>query len=265
MTRQITIPRVLYILFLASGFVGIVLNATIAGANDIRVEHVQFPKGEIGTTIKGSITGREIVDYRLSARASQSMVVNLETDNPSNYFNILAPGESDVAFFIGSMKGNRFKGHLPESGDFTIRVYLMRNAARRSEIANYSLEVAIAAEDDVSSEAGGTSDANSSEGDVLVAGTNFNATGEIPCARQKGQPMRSCRFGVIRRGNGSATVRIFWPDNGERNLYFENGKVSSSDAESGEGVSSEREGDLNKVFIGTEERFEIPDAVIYGG
>ena len=33
----------------------------------------------------------------------------------------------------------------------------------------------------------------------------------------------------------------------------------------GEGVSSEREGDLNKVFIGTEGRFEIPDAVIYGG
>ena len=160
--------HVLYILFLASGFVGIVLNATIAGANDIRVE-----------------------------------------------------------------------------------------------ITNYSLEVAIAAEDDVSSEAGGTSDANSSERDVLVAGTNFNATGEIPCARQKGQPMRSCRFGVIRRGNGSATVRIFWPDNGERNLDFENGKVSSSDTESGEGV--EREGDLNKVFIGTEERFEIPDAVIYGG
>lgn len=264
MTKQITMTRVLYILFLASGFVGIVLNATIAGANDIRVEHVQFPKGEIGTTIKDSITGREIVDYRLSAHASQSMLVNLETDNPSNYFNILEPGESDVAFFIGSTKGNRFKGGLLESGDYTIRVYLMRNAARRGEIANYSLEIAIAAEDDVSSEAGGTSETSLWEGDVLVAGTNFNATGEIPCARQTGQPMLSCRFGVIRQGNGSATARIFWPDNGERNLYFENGKVSSSDAESRVGVSSEREGDLNKVFVGTEERFEIPDAVIFG-
>lgn len=104
MTRQITIPRLLYILFLAPGFVGIVLNAMIAGANDIRVEHVQFPKSEIGTTIKDSITGHEIVDYRLSARASQSMLVNLETDNPSNYFNILAPGESEHSPIISSMR-----------------------------------------------------------------------------------------------------------------------------------------------------------------
>jgi hypothetical protein len=75
--------------------------------------------------------------------------------------------------------------------------------------------------------------------------------------------MGSCRFGVIRRGGGSATVRVFWADGGERNLYFEGGKLTSSDSEAG--VHVERVGDLNKVFVGTEERFEIPDAVIYGG
>ncbi len=77
--------------------------------------------------------------------------------------------------------------------------------------------------------------------------------------------MRSCRFGVIRRGGGSATVRVFWRDGGERNLYFENGELSSSDAKSGAGISTEREGDLAKVRVGSDERFEIPDAVLYGG
>jgi hypothetical protein len=38
-----------------------------------------------------------------------------------------------------------------------------------------------------------------------------------------------------------------------------------ANSESGAGVFSQREGDLNKVFNGADERFEIPDAVIYGG
>jgi hypothetical protein len=33
---------------------------------------------------------------------------------------------------------------LPADGVYTIRVYLMRNAARRNETANYTLEVRIA-------------------------------------------------------------------------------------------------------------------------
>ena len=81
------------------------------------------------------------------------MNVAIETDNSSNYFNVLAPGESNVAFFIGSNEGNRFEADLPESGDYTIRVYLYRNAARRGESAKYSLEIAIAAAGDVPSEA----------------------------------------------------------------------------------------------------------------
>ena len=76
--------------------------------------------------------------------------------------------------------------------------------------------------------------------------------------------MRSCRFGVIRRGNGSATVKVFWPDGSERYLYFENGKATSSDSESGAGISSWREADLNLIRVG-DERYEIPDAAIYGG
>lgn len=258
---------IMFRLFLSLLFICSLAGFSSSEAGDIRTFQVHFPKGEIGTTIRGHIKGYQTIDYKLRTRAGQSMFAGLKTDNPSNYFNVMAPGETEVAFFIGSTRGNEFKGDLTESGDYTIRVYLMRNAARRNESAHYTLEVAIAAAGDVPSEADGKSVYRHAEdkNDVLVADTDFNATGNIPCARYKGQPVRSCKFGVIRRGGGSATVKVFWPDGGERNLYFENGKVTSSDDSSGGNISSEQEGDLNKIFNGSNERFEIPDAVIYSG
>jgi hypothetical protein len=45
--------------------------------------------------------------------------------------------------FIGSTSGKQFEGMLPASGDYKVRVYLMRNAARRDEVANYRLEMII--------------------------------------------------------------------------------------------------------------------------
>lgn len=129
------------------------LGPATSAAGDIRQERVQFPKGEIGISIKDHIKGYQIVDYKLRAQAGQYMIAGLKTDNLSNYFNVMAPGETAVAFFIGSVEGNRFEGELPENGDYTIRVYLMRNAARRNEKAHYTLEAAIAAAGDVPSEA----------------------------------------------------------------------------------------------------------------
>jgi hypothetical protein len=75
-------------------------------------------------------------------------------------------------------------------------------------------------------------------------------------------PMGQCDFGVIRRGNGDATVVVTLPGGGQRYIYFE-GNQSSSDAAAG--IVWERRGDLNLMSIGTEERYEIPDAVRFGG
>lgn len=110
---------------------------------DQRIETVSFPAGSTGTTITDRIRGYEYVDYRIGANADQWMTVQLDTDNTQNYFNVLAPGQSDVAFFIGSTRGNWFEGSLPESGTYTIRVYMMRAAARRDEVADYRLSISI--------------------------------------------------------------------------------------------------------------------------
>jgi hypothetical protein len=124
-------------------FVALVCAAALpASAQPIRQQQIQFKKGESGATIKGSIQGDQTVDYKLRAAAGQSMVVNFKPSNASGYFNVLPPG-SEEALFVGSTSGNRFETTLPASGEYTIRVYLMRNAARRSEKTSYTLEVGV--------------------------------------------------------------------------------------------------------------------------
>jgi hypothetical protein len=117
--------------------------ATLALADDIRTERVQFHKGANSATVEDSIKGYEGVDYVLGAKEGQLMNVSMATDNGAAYFNIIAPGKENEAMFIGSTSGNQFEGPLPASGDYKIRVYLMRSAARRDEVANYRLEMII--------------------------------------------------------------------------------------------------------------------------
>ena len=120
-------------LIAASVLFGMVTASTLASADvSIRKEEVLFKQGETGATIKGKISGDQTVDYRVRAGAGQSLMVAFTPDNSSAYFNVIAPG-ADSALFIGSTSGNRFESTLPASGTYTIRVYLMRNAARRGE------------------------------------------------------------------------------------------------------------------------------------
>lgn len=114
-------------------------------AQDIEKKRVFFASGESSATVKGSIQGYEVVDYVLGARAGQTMGVTMKTSNTSSYFNVLPPGSSDAAIFIGSTSGDEWTGILPADGDYAVRVYLMRNAARRDEKADYTLTFRITA------------------------------------------------------------------------------------------------------------------------
>jgi len=233
----------------------ILIPPTVLAQTNISTQRVQFQPGATSTTIQGSIQGYQIVDYVLNARQGQYMNVSMSTDNGANYFNILAPGETEVAMFNGSTSENQYEGTLSQSGDYKIRVYMMRSAARRNEVANYRLEMII-------STPGNTSGGS----DATVPGTNYNATGNIPCSMGGGQPSGSCPFGVTRQGNGSGTVTVTKPDGRTRAIFFENGRATGYDrsqADRGE-FSATRQGDLNIIRIG-QERYEIPDAVISGG
>jgi hypothetical protein len=120
-----------------------VLSPSAGAEGDIRTQRVQFARGASSAVINGSIVGYQIVDYVLGASKGQSMNVSMATKHTATYFNILAPGETEVAFFNGSVSENQYEGVLPASGDYRIRVYMMRSAARRNEKADYRLEMII--------------------------------------------------------------------------------------------------------------------------
>lgn len=107
-----------------------------------RTERVQFAKGEYSTALIGTVKGYETVSYLVGAKAGQTLTVTLKTSNASSYFNVAAPGAED-ALFVGSSSGNSYSGKLTSSGDHVVSVYLMRNAARRSETARYTLTIGV--------------------------------------------------------------------------------------------------------------------------
>lgn len=231
-----------------------------AGSNGIRTQRVQFQAGTNGATIEDTIVGYEGVDYVLNAQAGQYANISMATDNGANYFNILPPGSDAEAMFVGSSSGNQFEGTLPASGDYKIRVYLMRSAARRDEVANYRLEMTIVSTGGSASAGDGSSN---SGGNASVSDTSYNATGTVACAMTRPEANGECAFGVIREGGGSGFIEVTTQYGNRFSIYFQDGEAVGAEGGSG-AFSSTRRGDTTYVYIG-EERYVIPDAIIFGG
>ena len=111
-------------------FLIIIFSVSLLSRDEVKEETVRFEKGRSSALLKGSIQGYAVANYYLNARKGQEMKVTLDTRHGATYFNVLTKG-SPSAFFIGSIKGKSYTGKLPEDGDYTIQVYMMRSAARR--------------------------------------------------------------------------------------------------------------------------------------
>jgi hypothetical protein len=307
-------------------------------AQGIREERVRFAAGKTGAVLEGRIKGDEITDYLLRASGGQTIRVAFQTSNAANYFNLMQ-GNNPAAIHIGSVAGNQYEGVLPANGDYRIRVYLMRSAARRNETADFKLAVNIGAESataevprdpDYADGLSGGPDfwavANLAAGDTLnvragpgtgnrvvgelasgdrvrnlgcemagdarwcrieagfdqkftgwvnghylvesappsmTGGASSDATGSIPCATAAGQPSGSCPFRVSRGPGGNASVWIRLPGGSERYIEFREGQPVGTDP--GLDLTFERSGDLTLIRIDGVERYEIPDALVFGG
>ena len=225
----------------------------------VPTEQVRFAPGTSSATITRIIKGRGMIDFRVRAKAGQQLDVAMKADNSAAYFNLLAPGESVVAFYNGSMSAplNTYSGSVPATGEMTIRVYLYRAAARRGESAKIELTVAIDAP--ASASPAGSEDA-------LVLGTEWHATGTLTCMEIGGANPTDCAFGVKRLGSGSALVEVTGTDGVKRTIHFREGRAESYEtgSESGFALKQARSSD-NTIVTLAEQRYVIPDAVIYGG
>lgn len=216
---------------------------------------VKFAKGTSSASLSGTIKGGADLDHTLDARAGQTLTVRLQSPNPSLYFNLNPPGSANAAMVIGTLQGGQAKVTLPTDGTYVVRVYLMRNAARRHEQARYTLDVAVT---------GQALPPLAAPRDALVAGTAFHATAPLACqvlGKDAGAP---CQAGVIRRGrDGTATVELRSPNGLLRRVLFVKGQAVASD--SPQPMTADRQGDLTTVRFGDDERYELPDALLTGG
>lgn len=220
--------------------------------SDIRRETVHFEKAEESAVLKGRLKGYETVDYQLNARTGQTLEVTLKSSNSANYFNVLQPGE-ESALFIGSTSGDHFAGVLARNGGYSIRVYLMRSAARRKEVANYSLTVRL------------TGAPVETPGDARLGPTHFDASGNIRCSAGNPALDKECAFRVIRDlQQQSAEIWITRPTPNAMPrfclLKYAGGKFTAA----GIALSWQRKDDNWHVTVDAGEHYFIPDALIHG-
>lgn len=215
-----------------------------------QVVPVTFAKGKSSATVTGSIKGDQDRTYTVDARAGQKLTVTLKSTKGSAEMNVWAPG-NDTALTVGAPDAYNFTTTLPATGRYRIQVYQMRASARRGETASYNLTIAI------------TGAAPKASTDALVPGTRYNATADIKCVTSIGGKTGACKAGVIRRGNGNATVEMKTPDGGQRTITFTGGKPTGSDSTAK--LTATRAGDDTIVRIGAVEVYTIPDAFVFGG
>ncbi len=95
---------------------------------------------------------------------------------------------------------------------------------------------------------------------------DFDASGEIPCAQERGQPMGSCTYGASRGDGGDATVVVTFPNGFRRKLFFAHGAFIRADSSmSGAGFDTDwrTEGSRHVIRV-DDQRYELPDAAIFG-
>lgn len=111
-------------------------------ASGDRTERVRFAPGTSARTVQGRVRGYQTVTYVVGARAGQIMDLRLVSRSSSLYVVVRPPG-SDENIHDGPVQGNDGSVLLPANGDYRVRVFLFRNAARRNETADYRLRIGI--------------------------------------------------------------------------------------------------------------------------
>jgi hypothetical protein len=116
--------------------------AGASAAQDIPSRPLVFEGAGSVALAEGRLVGDDTIDYVLGARGGERVTAVLESGS-IGYFNVLPPGSSGEAIFIGSSAGNRFSGTLEAPGEYRFRIYQMRASARRGEATNYTLRVEV--------------------------------------------------------------------------------------------------------------------------
>jgi hypothetical protein len=130
--------------------IGVLVFSLLAAAAAFSIDQnpnarrVVFPKGASSTEIKGSVKNYDTCDYVLGARAGQKMSVKLDSSSNFAYFAVFIKKNGQYEEMKKPVYDDTaWSGVLPESGDYVVRVYLVRAEARNGGQASFTLSVAI--------------------------------------------------------------------------------------------------------------------------
>lgn len=101
------------------------------GTDIVLVKRIRFPRGRTTAVVKDRVRLCTSHEYRLRARAGQTMSVHLATGNQTS-FSVYSPSNP----LEGADGVKDWSGELPESGDYVISI-------GTDATARYTLEVTI--------------------------------------------------------------------------------------------------------------------------
>lgn len=121
----------------------VALSAPALRASEASLERhvrVTLTSAETERSFDDEITAYEAVLYTVALRGGQRLELSLISSNAANCFDIHAPG-IEKPVFSGADSGNSHTLTAPADGDYVIRVYLLRFAARDGQSARFTLEM----------------------------------------------------------------------------------------------------------------------------
>jgi hypothetical protein len=130
-------------------FIALIQSISLAAAPGVATDAGSAPErivlrgGTSEATVRGTVSGYEDKDYRLVARAHQVLSVRLRSSNMYTVFRIVSDKpEADRKPLAAEVAS--FTGELSESGEYAIRVFMMRTGARKKNaVADFTLKVSL--------------------------------------------------------------------------------------------------------------------------
>ena len=127
-----------FISAIAMLFVLIQVNPT--SASQKQPQRIRFAPGKSSATIRGHIAGFDAQDYVVAARSGQQMDIRLKASNPETYFVLYSINGKATDM----NETDHYSLETTESGDYVIRVFMMRAAARRKgATSDFALTISI--------------------------------------------------------------------------------------------------------------------------
>lgn len=117
--------------------------ATVLAQDAGRRVSLALQAGQAATRLEDSIEAFEAVAYVVPLQAGQTLQVALASNNLAQVFDIHAP-DVPKPVFSGGEAGNSARLRAKVAGEYVIRAYLLRFAARDGQSARYTLEVKVA-------------------------------------------------------------------------------------------------------------------------